>query len=400
MTRYRRKKSSLEKYFKLFLWIFLVSVYVIHEVTKPPKPKDIAVQPGKYRTAKNNNSTTVKRINQKLKQVEQLEKNEQYNQAVDLLGRIAVEVETSSEFNDPYKSYVWSLKSDLHIRLWQHLDAQVALKKARYFANAKQTVFINKRAEWLKKAIQQSNKERDKYIDYVASPNVGPAAKFSGNIGIIHIFVEEKSGLSWGLKQRTVTLTAMDKSKAWLKKETAKYGKSVEFKQRVYLVNRNPVIKRMNVGSQKDRYHYSKAIVKLAVKQLGGRNILSFLNKQKKEMQVDEVMLLVHVNKKGRSFAKRCYFRCSSSGEYSYIIAEAVVKQWQDLEYVQAHEALHLFGADDLYSIKKAKNYAPHDIMNYQSRYLNANAIEPVTAYGIGLIDKKPETPFRIKKIY
>ena len=400
MARSRRKKPTQGKYTKLIIWIILVSGFVIHEVTKPPKPHRTDSNKTKYQTVKNSSSSAVKRINTQLHEVERLEKEEEFDQAITLIELLAKEVDLSAEFNDAYKAYIWSLKSDLHIRLWQYHDAVAALKNAKPYANPSQMQFINNRSEWLTKALVQANVEREKYIDYIASPDVGPAAIFSGNVGVIHLFVEEKSGQSWGLKQRTVALTAMEKSKAWLKRETSKYGKSVEFTQRVYLVDRNPVIKRLSVGSQQDRYRYSKAIVKVAVKQLGSDSILSFLEKQKVEMRVDEIMLLIHVNKKGRSFAKRCYFKCSDNGEYTYIIAEAMVKQWQDLEYVQAHEALHLFGADDLYSIKKARDYAVHDIMNYQSRYLYANKIEPITAYGIGLIDNMPETPFRIKKIH
>ena len=69
------------------------------------------------------------------------------------------------------------------------------------------------------------------------------------------------------------------------------------------------------------------------------------------------------------------------------------------MEYAQAHESLHLFGADDLYNIKQSIYFATRDIMNYPSKYLDASVIEPVTAYGIGLINKKPEAPFKIKTI-
>ncbi|MCW9017774.1 MAG: hypothetical protein OQJ89_12460, partial [Kangiellaceae bacterium] len=62
----------------------------------------------------------------------------------------------------------------------------------------------------------------------------------------------------------------------------------------------------------------------------------------------------------------------------------------------QAHEMLHVFGADDLYSIKGAREYAVTDIMNYQSKKLSDSQIHPVTAYAIGWQKEPPKSPFKI----
>ena len=74
------------------------------------------------------------------------------------------------------------------------------------------------------------------------------------------------------------------------------------------------------------------------------------------------------------------------------------VKFWQSMGYAQAHEALHLFGADDLYNIEQARYYAVRDIMNYPASILDASTIDDITAYSIGLTDQKPKTPFEIKE--
>jgi hypothetical protein len=81
------------------------------------------------------------------------------------------------------------------------------------------------------------------------------------------------------------------------------------------------------------------------------------------------------------------------------LLESAHSKKWQSLQYAQAHESLHLFGADDLYNISNAKYYAVRDIMNYPSSLLQANTLEALTAWSVGLDTHKPATPFRIKVI-
>jgi hypothetical protein len=65
--------------------------------------------------------------------------------------------------------------------------------------------------------------------------------------------------------------------------------------------------------------------------------------------------------------------------------------------YAQAHEGLHLFGADDLYNIDKARDYAVRDIMNHLPRYLFEARIDSITAYAIGWLADQPEAPFPIE---
>ena len=372
MSRSRKKKSG--NFFSILIWIIIVAVFIFNKINDPEQV--VKTENPRNQVFQKKTPEEVKQVNKKLNLAIRLENNKKYTEANEVFNSAVEDLRISSIFTNQFKSDVWALKTDFHLRLWQHADAKMSLD-----------------------VVEKANKERDENSSYVASPNVGPAAKFMGEIGIVHLFVEEKTGQSWGLKQRTISLTAMDKAKEWFKKETTKYGKSVNFKQRVYLINRNPAIKRLSLGTDKKRYRYAQAIVKLAVKQLGNNTILSFLNKNKKEMQVQEVMLMVHINKSGRSFAKRCLFQCASTGEYTFILEDAAVKKWQSMEYAQAHESLHLFGAADLYNIKQSAYFATRDIMNYPSRYLDANVIEPITAYGIGLINEKPVTPFKIKRI-
>lgn len=398
----RRYKNSNNR--KNFIFFVLAVVVIFLNVNQKDSNKKISQEktsPEKIRhTVKlKKASPEHSKIAQKLNQAVALEKNKKYSEAVALFNEITAEISQSKTLNNEYKAYIWELKTNLHLRLWQHADAKMAVVEALRLGSAKQIKNLKQRADWLSNVIEKINLERNKKTAYIASPFVGPSKKFTGEIGIIHIFLEDKNSRSWGLKQRTISLTAMNKAKEWFKKEVSKYKKSVTFKQRIYLINRNPAIKRMSIGTEKKHIRDSMVLAKLAVKQLGATSIRDFLNSQKAKMQTDEVMLLLHLNKKGRSFAKRCLFNCGASGEYTYILENAVVKQWQAMEYAQAHETLHLFGADDLYNIKGSIFFATRDIMNYTSKYLDASIIEPITAYGIGLITTKPKTPFKINFI-
>ena len=134
----------------------------------------------------------------------------------------------------------------------------------------------------------------------------------------------------------------------------------------------------------------------LATRQLGERSVLDFIERIKQEEDADQAILLFHLDRDDRSFASRCMWRCPPEGEYAYILGAARPKNVREIAHVQAHETLHLFGADDLYKIKNAKYYAPRDIMNYRSRMLEAGRLEPITAYAVGLLEEKPDAPFEI----
>ena len=71
-------------------------------------------------------------------------------------------------------------------------------------------------------------------------------------------------------------------------------------------------------------------------------------------------------------------------------------KRWDEVSYAQAHETLHLFGADDLYNLRSAGSYAPRDVMHYPSRLLSASTMEAITAFATGLRRDRPAAPFRI----
>ena len=124
--------------------------------------------------------------------------------------------------------------------------------------------------------------------------------------------------------------------------------------------------------------------------------MLGFLYVLQDHARADQAVLILHLARDGRSLSRRCLVSCGPDGEFAYVLEAVTPKRWDRLAYAQAHETLHLFGADDLYNIRGAHDYAARDIMNYPSRLLRASTLEPITAYATGLQRERPAAPFRI----
>ena len=98
--------------------------------------------------------------------------------------------------------------------------------------------------------------------------------------------------------------------------------------------------------------------------------------------------MLLHADVNGRSYAAPSYN--DTAEEYAYLLNTPIHHSWEGVERLQAHEALHLFGADDLYNLSGGRVYEPRDIMHYRTRYLNAAQIGPLTAFAIGWVGAPP----------
>ena len=247
-----------------------------------------------------------------------------------------------------------------------------------------------------RRAIDDMNQERDVHDVYRASPNVGPSATLQGKVVLIYVFLTDSSMHDWSLRERTSTLNTWALAQQWLTSRANQYASDISFTQRVFVINKHPVIKRLNVGDQSGHYRNAENVAHLAASQFGYDSILAFINAIKRQEKADQAILIYHIAKEGRSFASRCMHQCDTSGEYVFLMETPNIKQWQSLGYTQAHESLHLFGADDLYNIKLAKYFAVRDIMNYPSSVLEASTLEDLTAFAIGLRKRRPPTPFKV----
>jgi hypothetical protein len=162
----------------------------------------------------------------------------------------------------------------------------------------------------------------------------------------------------------------------------------------VYLVDRHPQIRRSWVRHAD--WRGAREVADLVARQLGHHNVGALLARAKAQAGAEHVVLLIHLERDARSFASRCYRPCGPAAEFAFVLQASGPKAWQGMQYTQAHEALHLFGADDLYPIRDAKFYAPRDIMNYPSRLLAGSTLEPITALATGLRAEPVGAPFAV----
>lgn len=326
--------------------------------------------------------------------IESLVRKKQYQQAL----AVADELENKIiELSDKQRYRFYIVKGDAHWYLWHFIDAEKDWSKAVLVLNKRVPGDLSRRLAQVREAIRNSNSERSLQSVYRSAPGVGPSNVLKGDITLVSVFVNISSSEKWSLKNRAMVKSAWQRSSEWLTEAAKKYSGHVQFSHRLFIVDRNPSLLRMKIKSFDMATKKSDKIIKYVLQDLGERSVTDFLKKIKYQDNADQVILLLHVNDNKRSFAFPCFRQCNSYySEFAFIYEKAQRKRWQSMEYVLAHESLHLFGADDLYNIKRAKTYAPKDIMNYPSSVLFSNTLEDLTAYSVGLINTRPATPFKV----
>lgn len=290
------------------------------------------------------------------------------------------------------------LKGMVHASLWQYVESEQSWQQAiRLTKDEQQRQRITRLLTASQYMLDDMNSERTLRNIYYASPDVGPAARLNGRIAVVYIFLTDGALQGWSLRKRDFVMNNWSVVEQWLRQNSASYHSQLSFVQRVFLVDKNPYIKRLRVGDFDHQFQHADKVARLAANGLGFPTIAQFVQSIKQQERADQVIVLFHLARDGRSFASRCVVRCKADSEYVFLMESAMQKNWQSLGYAQAHEVLHLFGADDLYNIRSAKNFALRDIMNYPASILAASRIEPITAYATGLQRHMPTAPFRIQ---
>lgn len=302
----------------------------------------------------------------------------------------------TSEYELAYQFYL--LKGFVHSSVWQHIEAEQSWEKAgRFTSNSRAQARVSRLIKASRHVINDINSERTLRTYYQASPYVGPAASLRGEVVVMYVFITDAALQSWSVRKRDFVMKNWQLAQQWIRKNAKRYATDVTFTHRLFVVDRNPYIKRLKVADFDSKFINSDKVAQLVAENFGFKNILAFVSEIKSQENADQAILLLHIARDGRSFANRCMYRCQSDAEYVFLMEQPRPKFWQSMGYAQAHESLHLFGADDLYNIQKAKYYAVRDIMNYPSSILEASIMDEITAYAVGLTDKKPDAPFKIK---
>lgn len=336
---------------------------------------------------------------------------EKYNRAVDLYNKkeyllaldelqgIETDMAAHQQLPARFRHGVYHMKGAVHWSLWQYVDAEHAWITALDFASEKkQKDKLSRLLGEVQRVLEAVNEERAQRQTYLASPHSGPAASLKGKVVVIYLFIKDKSSGTWSLRDRTHTINTWGQVEKWLSHKAKNYGSDVTFTRRLFLVDKHPELNRLQVGDVSQKFHNAERVVQLVAGQFGHADIGSFAEEIRQQEQADQAVLVLHLSKSARSFASRCMGYCGKgNSEFVFLMESNRPRFWQALEYAQAHESLHLFGADDLYNIRDARNYAARDIMNYPSSRLWGSTMEDITAYAIGLKKYPPKAPFIIK---
>lgn len=329
--------------------------------------------------------------------IERTMRDRHYEKALRLAEEIAPDVLTDPDLERGWIARFLEAKGDVHTYLWHFIEAREAYQQATDYADRVQTARLSRKIDQTDKVVDKLGGEREQQQAYHVMRNAGPAQALQGKVAVIYLFVKLKQTGQWGLKDRETALRSWSNAKQWLQKRAEDYRKDVTFAERLFIVDRSPLLQRMTIKDDAEARKKASKILQIAMKELGRSSVLAFLEQIKEETAADQAILLVHINDRKRSFAYCCVGSCNTYyGEFAFILEEPASRRWQKLEYTMAHEATHLFGADDLYNIGPARSYIPRDIMNYPSRYLSTSTLEGITAYAVGLLDTIPSTPFEV----
>jgi len=378
--------------FFLFIlgWIgFIAIVALIVQFNKPVHLDD---EQSLYETV------TLVQDNPVFKKIQQAYQDEDYITALNLIDVHEAEFLSLPESEYELAYHFYHLKGHIHSSVWQHIEAEESWQKARtYTTNKRLKDRLSRLIRASRHVINDINEERELRSYYQASPYVGPASSLQGKVVVIYVFLTDGALQSWSIRKRDFVMKNWRFAQNWIQKNAERYSTDLSFSHRLFIIDKNPYIKRLKVADFDGNFVNADTVASLVAENFGHKDIMSFTSEIKQQEGADQAMLLLHLARDGRSFASRCMYRCQSDAEYVFLMERPNAKFWQSMSYAQAHESLHLFGADDLYNIQDAKYYAVRDIMNYPSSILDASTMDEITAYAIGITDKKPKAPFAIR---
>ena len=285
-----------------------------------------------------------------------------------------------------------------------------------YFRSAQNIIYqerVERRITELRKYISQLEAERGLNDDYIATKNTGPAKAFRGKILVAYVFVDDGIKTRWSNKDKQRTQKVLSSVQDWQLNKASEYQvEDIEFINKTFVARRNPSLKRPKSVSFKSSHEEINQYVEYIAQSLGAETIGEFIENQSLRSGADQGVVFLHTNLDERSFANRCGYthkqkiyrngryetklisKCND--EYVMLMEQVKRNRWDKMHYAQAHEMMHVFGAADLYNIKKASNYAVTDIMNFQSKNLAYSRVEPITAFAIGWQHQPPKAPFKV----
>lgn len=264
---------------------------------------------------------------------------------------------------------------------------------------------VKKDGEWLLEnslfLLWLDNDSDVKWEDSGLKPgqNEGSAKRLTGKCLVINLFIDDAVS-KWSDDEIEGALTLVNASTDFISSQAEAYGVDLSLdvtdeRSSVYIKTSR------NITTSMDDYLW----MELLFADTTYRTLEGCASSYFDLDEYDNWCVMLHINKKGRSYAIACN---SSYYDYNIYLSERAVMYYStDDSYTYysvagtyAHELLHLFGADDLYdnfissdAAEALDHFYPNAIMSVVGNDMDMYGICPYTAYLIGWIDDIPE-PF------
>jgi len=208
---------------------------------------------------------------------------------------------------------------------------------------------------------------------------------FTDEVKILSVFVETPDG-NWEDEEIAYTLNEYAAAKEWLISEANYYGQSIIFDDDAFSRDNGSVV---FMDRTPQAGNSPKKTINTVLQKLNYRDFEGFLHYNQVSMQEDKIKVLLFVKSNNRSHAYSNF--AIKDVDLAVVYCRHRIGSLTD-RYVIAHEALHLFGAWDLYlgrsqtdlSAREAKERWPHSVMVGTQFNKDKIVVDELTAWRIG----------------
>lgn len=239
---------------------------------------------------------------------------------------------------------------------------------------------------------------------YRAWYDLGNCGTLTRNPTLVVLFVDDAESAWNNTLIQHFQNVQIAKAVEWMEQQAAKYGVPLDIQTKFYhgtLDNGGKVYYPSAVAHQPDEGDYDLLETVVANMKEGTGD--QFYAKLRRDNGGEDVMFLCMVNKDGLSYARGCADPYSQIMEYAVVYArdtdvpatDALHQKTHNRASVVAHELLHLFGAEELYTPDGRNTIAKEkylkDVMLWTESFIVRNEVTEFTAYCLGWTDTVPQ---------
>ena len=246
------------------------------------------------------------------------------------------------------------------------------------------------------------SKERDRPA-YLATRNEGSAKVLRGKVALLNIHMFSPT-LKWTKTSDFDATQAAQLAQRFVVLEAAKYKVTdLQFDVIPWSLNTTLDLPGLSTNSADlltvDTMRFIRDSSKEAVEVALGTHLESVVSDLRKSGYAQVGFIIYFpVTTEARDFAFMAYnTQPKDDPELGFIftpVGKNAASEFGHLSVTVAHEALHLFGADDLYRLRTIDKTDQHDVMGeYCSGFKQATLLD-ATAYAVGWINQPPTRPY------